>query len=74
MALRAADVAASLVKQIKHAPPKQLEEIAAQSGIAIKQRDFAGWYSVFDALRKAKGSGWTAPSEQEFGYAYQAYL
>lgn len=63
-ALLAADAAAILVEQIRHAPPRQLESIAAQSGIVIEEPDFAGWFRVCDALRNSKTSEYRVPSEQ----------
>lgn len=72
-ALRAANTAAALVEQIKHAPPKPLESIAAQSGLSIDARDFRGWYRVCDALRNGKDPNYLPPSEEEIEGAYQAY-
>ena len=72
-ALRAANRAAALVEQIKHAPPKPLESIAAQSGLSIDARDFRGWYRVCDGLRNGKDPDDLPPSEEEIEGAYQAY-
>ena len=72
-ALRAANRAAALVEQIRQAPLKPLESIAAQSGLSIDARDFRGWYRVCDALRNGKDPDYLPPSEEEIEGAYQAY-
>jgi hypothetical protein len=72
-ALRAANSAAALVEQVRHASPKPLESIAAQSGLSIDERDFRAWYRVCDALRNGKAPDYLAPSEQDIEGAYQAY-
>ena len=73
-ALRAANTAAALVEQIKQAPAKSLESIAAQSGLTIDEGDFGGWYRVCDALRNGKDADYRPPTDEETKGAYQAYM
>ncbi|WP_141058911.1 hypothetical protein [Stenotrophomonas rhizophila] len=73
LALRIADAAAAAVEQIKRAPPKPLESIAAQSGLAIDEQDFRGWYRVCHGLRRGRAVEYTLPSDREVEVAYEAY-
>ncbi|HHA2494027.1 TPA: hypothetical protein ACOECR_000890 [Stenotrophomonas maltophilia] len=72
-ALRIADAAAAALERIKRAPPKPLESIAAQSGIAIDEQDFRGWYRVSHGLRRGRVAEYTLPNDQEVADAYETY-